>query len=35
VAAWLIDGLSLSKGDFTLSSPQARYEGTIGWQASG
>ena len=29
VAAWLIDGLSLTKGDFTLSSQAARYEGTI------
>jgi hypothetical protein len=29
VAAWLIDGLSLKKGEFTLTSPAARYEGTI------
>ena len=29
VAAWLIDGLSVTKGDFTLSVPAARYEGTI------
>jgi hypothetical protein len=29
VAAWLIDGASVTKGDFSLPMPTARYEGTI------